>query len=857
MNKIAKLSLSLLLIICLIIPSVFINAETQPAAIPTGYTTASDVEYVKSGKYVANWGARGETATFLSSYAEDFYDGNTEYDVMSEKLGSSTLASVPTSDLYKSLQTTMKDKHSYIISYAATRDLYKFTDCVRSDYSQISSFYSGGMFGSAWDSGKTWNREHVWPNSKGDLAGNGENDIMMLRPTLTSENGSRGNKAYGTTTAYYNPNGESGGKYDLRGDVSRVILYQYVRWGCINTGSKYNSKDIFGTDGVIESLDVLLLWMEQDPVDTWEMGRNDAVQSITGTRNVFVDYPEYAWILFGEEIPEDIVTPSGEGSGRETSGTTGTCTWALDGTVLTISGNGKMDSYSDYDEAPWGTKITKVIIEDGVLNIGDYAFAGAENLAEVIMPNSLKYIGSYAFTWCGNLSKVTLPNNLTFIGTSAFEYCESLTSINIPKTVTNIGNYAFNNCFALFNIYYGGTAKDKESITIGTNNSVLASANWHYTACKHVYDNDCDTDCNTCGETRTVSHNYEWIIDKENNCGQTGLKHEECSVCGVKRNEDTAIEATGKHVYDNDCDNKCNICEEERNNSHVYIGKTVNATTSQNGKKYYECCVCGDTKSTLTIYKASKVYLSTTEYAYNGETKKPSVKVYDSKGKKLTEGEDYTLTRPSSSKNIGKYKITVTFKGDYAGTKNLYYTIGPKNTSSVKATLYGHDDVKVSWSKVSSASGYKVYYKTSSSDAWSSKTTTSTSTKLSNLSDGKKYNIKVVAYKTVSGVKCYNSGKETSIYTLKKITGVKVAKSSSSVKVSWSNISGETGYQISKSTSKSKTDVVSTYKTTSGKSKTLSAAKGKTYYYKVRAYKEVDGKKIYGPWSDPIKYVTK
>ena len=309
----------------------------------------------------------------------------------------------------------------------------------------------------------------------------------------------------------------------------------------------------------------------------------------------------------------------------------------------------------------------------------------------------------------------------------------------------------------------------------------------------------------------------------------------------------------------------CTICKQADTRKvngtrleHTYKKyKTTDATTSKDGKKYYECEYCGKEK-TSTIYKVSKVYLSTTAYAYNGKAKNPSVKVYDSKGKKLTEGEDYTCKRTTkSSKNIGKYKITVTFKGDYAGTKNLYYTIGPKNTSSVKATLYGHDDVKVTWKKVSGASGYKVYYKTSSSDTWSSKTTTSTSTKLSNLSDGKKYDIKVVAYKTISGVKCYNSGKETSIYTLKKITGVKVAKSSGKVKVSWNNISGETGYQISKTTSKSKSDVVSTYKTTSGKSKTISATKGKTYYYKVRAYKEVDGKKIYGPWSDPIKYVRK
>ena len=335
----------------------------------------------------------------------------------------------------------------------------------------------------------------------------------------------------------------------------------------------------------------------------------------------------------------------------------------------------------------------------------------------------------------------------------------------------------------------------------------------------HTYDNSCDAECNKCGEGHKPSD----------------------------------------HDYDNACDTGCNICGTTRKVAdHTYKKvKITDATTSKNGKRYYECEYCGKEK-TSTIYKVAKVYLSTAAYAYNGKAKKPSVKVYDSKGNKLTEGEDYTCKRTTkSSTKVGKYKVTVTFKGDYTGTKNLYYTIGPKNTSSVKATLYGYDDVKVTWKKVSGASGYKVYYKKSSSDTWSSKTTTSTSTKLSNLSDGVKYEIKVVAYKTISGVKCYNSGKETSIYTLKKITGVKVAKSSGKVKVSWKNISGESGYQISKTTSKSKTDVVSTYKTTSGKSKSISATKGKTYYYKVRAYKTVDGKKIYGPWSDPIKYVKK
>lgn len=62
---------------------------------------------------------------------------------------------------------------------------------------------------------------------------------------------------------------------------------------------------------VIESLDTLLEWMQEDPVDTWEMSRNDCVQKVQGNRNVFIDYPEFAWLLFGRELPADYDTPSG------------------------------------------------------------------------------------------------------------------------------------------------------------------------------------------------------------------------------------------------------------------------------------------------------------------------------------------------------------------------------------------------------------------------------------------------------------------------------------------------------------------------------------------------------------------
>ena len=311
MKLLAKVSLIFALAFAVIVPTT--NIQAQAAAITTtatGYTKASNVDYVRDGNYVANWGSRDETCVFLSTYAENFYTGSYVYDTMSKNAGGSSQSNAPTSALYSSLKSLMESKQTYTTSYDATKDLFCYTDCVNSVYSKISSFYSGETISGTWDGGTTWNREHTWPNSKGDRAGNGENDIMMLRPASVSENSSRGNKAYGenSSSTYYDPNQEG---QSLRGDCARIVLFQYVRWGCTNTGSKYNPTDIFGAKGVIESLNVLLKWMEQDPVDTWEMGRNDAVQSITGTRNVFVDYPEYAWLLFGRSIPTNMTTPSG------------------------------------------------------------------------------------------------------------------------------------------------------------------------------------------------------------------------------------------------------------------------------------------------------------------------------------------------------------------------------------------------------------------------------------------------------------------------------------------------------------------------------------------------------------------
>jgi endonuclease I len=305
MNKLTKRALSMLLalVLCLgLLPVVGAPA----AAATVEYVTADGVSVGdKTVDVILNWGERGTTATFLSPNAEAFYDdNNTTYAELAALSGASDTSKVPASMLYLSLQNLMTDNHSLTTSYDATKELYQYTDCQRNDPDMLTCFYSGNdNIGPAWGEGATWNREHTWPDSKG-LGGSDENDIMMLRPTSSSVNSGRGNAAYGVSEGFYNPNDPSQNAYDLRGDVARIMLYQYVRWG--------NTDYMWGAEGVIESAAVLLDWMEADPVDTWEVGRNDSVESITGTRNVFVDYPELAFVLLDAEIPSDMTTPSGE-----------------------------------------------------------------------------------------------------------------------------------------------------------------------------------------------------------------------------------------------------------------------------------------------------------------------------------------------------------------------------------------------------------------------------------------------------------------------------------------------------------------------------------------------------------------
>lgn len=177
----------------------------------------------------------------------------------------------------------------------------------------------------------------------------------------------------------------------------------------------------------------------------------------------------------------------------------------------------------------------------------------------------------------------------------------------------------------------------------------------------------------------------------------------------------------------------------------------------------------------------------------------------------------------------------------------------PAAVKGLSAKLSKYNSIKASWNKADGADGYRVYYRTGSGK-WSSKTVKGTSTVMSGLKSDKTYSVKVKAYNKVNGVKVYSDESAVkSATTLKKVT-LTAKVSSGKAKISVSNIKGESGYQIYGKTSKGEWKRVKTLKADKTSYTTVKKLeKGKTYYVKARAYKTVDGKKIYAPWSSVKK----
>lgn len=127
-----------------------------------------------------------------------------------------------------------------------------------------------------------------------------------------------------------------------------------------------------------------------------------------------------------------------------------TNTWKYDASTktLTISYNGAIPNYKHSSNAPWGEyndDTEKIVFNNGVTAIGNYAFNSFTAVQEIVWPtdNKLTTIGTGAFLSCKSLKKIELPNSITSIGSIAFADCYSATSLKLPSSLKSIGASAF------------------------------------------------------------------------------------------------------------------------------------------------------------------------------------------------------------------------------------------------------------------------------------------------------------------------------------------------------------------------------------------------------------------------------
>lgn len=210
----------------------------------------------------------------------------------------------------KELKSQLNDiiKVQEVLNYDEVWQALRDTDQDPKNSNNVILLYTGRSQSKTSNGGASdnWNREHVWAKSHGDFGtANGPGtDLHHLRPTDVSVNADRGNLDF--------DNGGSAHeeaplcRYDddsweprdaVKGDVARMLFYMAVRYegqdGEVDL--ELNNKVNNGKDPFFGKLSVLLEWNKKDPVDSFEMNRNNVIfEKYQENRNPFIDHPEWA-----------------------------------------------------------------------------------------------------------------------------------------------------------------------------------------------------------------------------------------------------------------------------------------------------------------------------------------------------------------------------------------------------------------------------------------------------------------------------------------------------------------------------------------------------------------------------------
>lgn len=294
------------------------------------------------------------------------------------------------------------------------------------------------------------------------------------------------------------------------------------------------------------------------------------------------------------------------------------------------------------------------------------------------------------------------------------------------------------------------------------------------------------------------------------------------------------------------------------NYKDLYSGATFKADKSGKVSVVLPASVDGGTvilaktaDSAVKVSLANATVTGVQAKTYTSKAQTQAIKV-TCQGKTLVANKDYKVTY-ANNVNVGNATVTITGIGAYAGTKTVTFAINPakakvkvkasKTSAKVTVTNFGGGDKAEVVSYNSKTKAIKVV---------GTVTKAKPSITIKKLKSMKSYTYFVRAYKTIGTKKVYGASTAIKVVTTPGKVSIKSAKKKAAkLTVKWSKLSGVTGYQIkiakNKNFSKAKSYTVKKASTTK-KVITKLSKKGK-YYAKVRAYKVINGKKVYGAYS--------
>lgn len=240
---------------------------------------------------------------------------------------------------------------------------------------------------------------------------------------------------------------------------------------------------------------------------------------------------------------------------------------------------------------------------------------------------------------------------------------------------------------------------------------------------------------------------------------------------------------------------------------------------------------------------------------YTGDAYTPDVTVTDG-SKVLTKGVDYTVTYTN---NIEPGMASVVIQGansNYAGTKIISFKISAVAVKGLKATNVKYNSLKLNWTKQDYADGYQIC----NSSSKVLKTVTKNSATITGLSAGKTYKYKVRSYiKNADGTRSYGAFSSVLNATTKlKTPTVKVVSNAKGqARISWSKVSGASGYEIYyKKSASAKYKKLKTVNNANIRVCTVRGMKsGDRAYFRIRAFRNNGSKKVYSSLN-PLKVIT-